>query len=262
VAKALDPALSPKQQADALLSHSFGPRWSSAVYTVDKVGSQSPGGGGDVPKAAGWYITLVGVGDSSDFKRARRFSPQNLLKVSAAEAGAPVPTSKKAASYKTLAAKAQSDARVARFLRAAELDEAAASHSKKSAAAHHQQEAALRRAFADDDEAGFASASAVALSNKNPRLARFLAAASKDGADAKLPASASAYSAREAALLDKGREALKTFFSTKQGRVMRQALVQQQATPVLKTRPTTRASTAAPAVGAPLIRKSARLAKI
>ena len=260
VAKALDPALSPKQQAAALLSHSFGPRWSSDVYTVDKVGSQSPGGGG-AGKAAGWYITLVGVGNSSD-QGARRFSPQNLLKVDAAEAPA-APTTKRAASFKTLAAKAKDDARVARFLRAAELDEAAASHSKASAAAHHQQEAALRAAFADDDEAGFASAAATA----NPRLARFLAAASKDGAAAKSKASSSStFSAREAALLAKGREALKTFFTTKQGRVMRQAIVQQQAA-TRSTRSSAAASSAASsssaaaAPPAPALRKSARLAR-
>ena len=218
----VNPLLTPKQQKAQKLGKKFGQRWSSEVYTVERVGSATPlPADAATTKPAGFYVTLQGVG-SSTVAGARRFSPANLQKV---ESPAPAPGkevrkgSKALAGFKTQADKARHDARVARFLKAQQLDEAASAHKRSAAATADAQETALKRAFAaEQSRATTATAPPPAL---NARQTRFAQAARADNQAVAQEAKA------EAALLAKGREALRAFFSTKQGQAARQAVARR-----------------------------------
>ena len=167
-----DPKKSKLELEKEALGHKFGQRWTSEIYKVQYVGTlskkqPSPEDAGKddgetavntaqgTQKNPGWYITLEGVGSP---QHPRRFSPNNLLKVEAPSAVAAVTSSQTAAKQN------KKDAKIARFLRAEQLYEAAHEHEKKEGPelepealpeiAHKPSahEAALRAAFAEEQE--------------------------------------------------------------------------------------------------------------
>jgi hypothetical protein len=249
-----DPKFSPAELDDKEFAKKAGQRWTDEVYTVDRVGSAAPASSSSsssssssTRKAAGWYITLEGVGTGTA-AGARRFSPRDLLKVAsdAPDASAVVPAKVSAQAlegFKTQTARARHDALVARFLKRENLHEASAEHAARAAVQADEREAVLRRGFADSVDAApapaaagtkrtrrSAAAAAAAAAPAAPETAtatakrsRRLASASAPAPSAPvLPPPAKAKSSTDS-LLAKAREGFKQFLSTKQGQAFRQA---------------------------------------